>query len=406
MFCSNCGKKINDDAIFCSNCGKKVITNPNENIEDKIDKKGKKIRIKLSYFIIGIVSIIIIIGTIFIFISNQNDVSQNNNLDNAEIDNTIENLTQNTVNNSSINSVKVPIKDTPMDKEVISCAKSALRSAAQYDPEIGTTTIIDRDNYGRYLISCYAKLVNGFGVGKYQVYYIVLSNLEKKDGTWYYTINRANGIIDSSIYMSEESAIETAKTLNKWNEPSEQDEPEYNEEDDKNIIVDDTAETGATYTFTLEEVKTALKKVCKEKNVEYFSEFTYKNKNKYNEVYEANAYIGDTLACSIRVQIHNGYVVDLSYYRTYYEETEFAKSTGKEVFMDLIDSLFDENISRNIIENLNRLTSNTFTFIRECHTICTNYDNTEIYITTSTNEYYENEKNNNNSAYKELFREI
>ena len=97
MFCSNCGKEINDDAIFCSNCGKKVITNPNENIEDKIDKKGKKIRIKLSYFIIGIVSIIIIIGTIFIFISNQNDVSQNNNLDNAEIDNTIENLTQNTV---------------------------------------------------------------------------------------------------------------------------------------------------------------------------------------------------------------------------------------------------------------------------------------------------------------------
>ena len=34
MFCSNCGKEINDDAIFCSNCGKKVITNPNENLED------------------------------------------------------------------------------------------------------------------------------------------------------------------------------------------------------------------------------------------------------------------------------------------------------------------------------------------------------------------------------------
>lgn len=274
MNCKKCGNEIKEGENFCSKCGQKVTINPNKDLEDEISKKGKRLRIKLSYFIIGILLIIIIVGTIFIFISNQNDVNKNNNLDNVEIDNTIENITQN------------------------------------------------------------------------------------------------------------------------------------NEEDDKNIIVDDTAETGATYTFTLEEVKTALKKVCKEKNVEYFSEFTYKNKNKYNEVYEANAYIGDTLACSIRVQIHNGYVVDLSYYRTYYEETEFAKSTGKEVFMDLIDSLFDENISRNIIENLNRLTSNTFTFIRECHTICTNYDNTEIYITTSTNEYYENEKNNNNSAYKELFREI
>ena len=274
MNCKKCGNEIKEGENFCSKCGQKVTINPNKDLEDEISKKGKRLRIKLSYFIIGILLIIIIVGTIFIFISNQNDVNKNNNLDNVEIDNTIENITQN------------------------------------------------------------------------------------------------------------------------------------NEEDDKNIIVDDTAETGATYTFTLEEVKTALKKVCKEKNVEYFSEFTYKNKNKYNEVYEANAYIGDTLACSIRVQIHNGYVVDLSYYRTYYEETEFAKTTGKEVFMDLIDNLFDENISRNIIGNLNKLTGNTFIFIKECHTICTNYDDTEIYISTSTNEYYENAKNNSNSAYRELFKEI
>ena len=90
---------------------KKKILKQQDNINTDEDSKifenrleGKKIVI-----VLGVVISITIITLIIIFNKN------------TENDNTIENVTQNIVNNSSINSVRVPIKDTPTDKEVISC---------------------------------------------------------------------------------------------------------------------------------------------------------------------------------------------------------------------------------------------------------------------------------------------
>ena len=80
MNCKKCGNEIKEGENFCSKCCQKVTINPNKDLEDEISKKGKRLRIKLSNFIIGILLIIIIVGTIFIFISNQNDVNKNNNI--------------------------------------------------------------------------------------------------------------------------------------------------------------------------------------------------------------------------------------------------------------------------------------------------------------------------------------
>ena len=69
MYCSNCGKDINDDSKWCSYCGKKV--NSNNNVNNKNDNSnskskplftashsvwlyGKKIGISLLIFIISL----------------------------------------------------------------------------------------------------------------------------------------------------------------------------------------------------------------------------------------------------------------------------------------------------------------------------------------------------------------
>lgn len=120
---------------------------------------------------------------------------------------------------------KEKIRNKPTNDAIISCAKTAIRRIANYEPEFGTTSVLEEDDYGRYLVLCYAKLVNGFGAGKYNVYYVVLNEVTKQNGEWYYKINPANGIINSANYGdNEDLAIESAKKLNDWNEPKESDE--------------------------------------------------------------------------------------------------------------------------------------------------------------------------------------
>ena len=47
MYCSNCGKELEDDALFCQECGQEVKTTINMKSENRLLKKK-------SYFIVGI----------------------------------------------------------------------------------------------------------------------------------------------------------------------------------------------------------------------------------------------------------------------------------------------------------------------------------------------------------------
>lgn len=100
---------------------------------------------------------------------------------------------------------------------VISCAKSALITYANYDPQIGETKILEKDNYGRYLVECYAKLVNAFGTGKYDTYYIIISNVHEENGEWYFNCNKFNGIY--SLSQMGPNAKELLKNINGWDKP-------------------------------------------------------------------------------------------------------------------------------------------------------------------------------------------
>ena len=109
---------------------------------------------------------------------------------------------------------------TKIDDHVISCAKSALIDYAKYTPSIGSTKILEKDKYGRYLVECCAELKNAFGTGKYDYYYIIIYNVHKDDnGEWFYNYNRANGILSVGTFGTNESTIDSVKKLNNWNEP-------------------------------------------------------------------------------------------------------------------------------------------------------------------------------------------
>lgn len=245
MKCNKCGKEIEEGEKFCGNCGKKV--------------KKNKILMKYNKLIIGVV--LILIGFIGI-VSNEllnvriphlkeetvkeareemKSLGLNLKINGSSNDNDIiisqspeynskgirkgSTISVNTITKEEFEKKKKEEekrRNRPSNDIIIGCAQTAIQKMANYEPEFGTTRVLEEDEYGRYLVSCYAKLVNGFGAGKYYVYYVVLNEVTKQDGEWYYKINPANGIINSANYGSDEDlAIDSVKKLNKWNEPKE-----------------------------------------------------------------------------------------------------------------------------------------------------------------------------------------
>lgn len=73
MFCSKCGNEIKEGERFCSNCGKSV-----NNIEEK--KNSNNFNKKITFAVLGIIVIVVIIGTV-IFISNR----KNSNIKNSNV---------------------------------------------------------------------------------------------------------------------------------------------------------------------------------------------------------------------------------------------------------------------------------------------------------------------------------
>lgn len=259
MVCKKCGHEIEENEKFCGKCGKKVSKNSNVR-NNKTFFKYRKLIIGVSLILIGLIGIV---GneTLKVRIphltertvreakgeteklglklevngfANDSDIviSQNPKYNSEKIIKG-STITVNTITKEEYEKQKEEEqkrRNRPSNDIIINCAQTAIRRIANYEPEFGTTKVLENDDYGRYLVACYAKLVNGFGAGKYNVYYVVLSEVTKEDGEWYYKINPANGIINSANYgENEDLAIESAKKLNAWNEPKE-DENNYNNE--------------------------------------------------------------------------------------------------------------------------------------------------------------------------------
>ncbi len=254
MFCKKCGNEIGKNEKFCGNCGQEIEKDIKGKLKNKILMKYKKLIIGVLLILIGFIGIVSnelskvriphlkeetvkaakeeaerlglnlkINGS-----SNNNDIVISQTPEyNGEGIKKGSTINVNTVTKEEFEKQKKEEerrRNRPSNDTIIGCAQTAIRRIANYEPEFGTTRVLEEDNYGRYLVSCYAKLVNGFGAGKYNVYYVVLSEVTKQDGEWYYKINPANGIINSGNYGSNEDlAIESAKKLNEWNEPKESD---------------------------------------------------------------------------------------------------------------------------------------------------------------------------------------
>jgi len=76
MFCSNCGKEIDENSKFCPNCGKEMLLSSEK--DNKDEPKEKKVKNKKKVIIFSIISILIIISiSIIVFsrvvINNKNN---------------------------------------------------------------------------------------------------------------------------------------------------------------------------------------------------------------------------------------------------------------------------------------------------------------------------------------------
>ena len=65
MFCSNCGKELQENEIFCSACGKKVSNNS----ETGSDKQEKRVLPYSKYLRLGVVAVVLLIVVLFVSMS-------------------------------------------------------------------------------------------------------------------------------------------------------------------------------------------------------------------------------------------------------------------------------------------------------------------------------------------------
>lgn len=162
--------------------------------------------------------------------------------------------------------------------------------------------------------------------------------------------------------------------------------------ENKFIRADKQSETGVTYTFTLNDVKNALDKVCSERELDKFTDFVYTTSNDYNKVYETYYYTADKNDCIINVQVVNDYVVLLTYQYSN-DNLEFSESEGKNIYYNTLTQLFGIDYSSELINILEELPDNKAKY-NDDYTVCTKvtldeYNMNQLYITATSNEFFE-----------------
>lgn len=106
------------------------------------------------------------------------------------------------------------------DNIVIQCAQTLVYETlkAPATAQWGDAEIIDKDEYGRYLIEVVVDSENGFGALMRSHVIVVLQSVQE-DGSFHY--NEFYAYDDYEAEYERETVIETLKSMNDWNEPKE-----------------------------------------------------------------------------------------------------------------------------------------------------------------------------------------
>ena len=163
------------------------------------------------------------------------------------------------------------------------------------------------------------------------------------------------------------------------------------------ILVDDTAPNGATYAFTLEDVKRSIDKSCKENNINGYNDFELVQNVDSTSIYISykDATMKDD--CFIVVRTFNNYVAEIKF--NYYDEKIQELTSGEyDVFFNILKDNYKEDYSNQIKSILENLQSEKYEFYN--NTLCyteklDNFGTIEYTITAITDESYSDMMKNN-----------
>lgn len=72
MYCSNCGKEVQGDAMFCPACGKRV----SKSAEDISVKQRKQVLLKPKHIKVGVIAVLILLAVLIIGTAIKNAIIQ------------------------------------------------------------------------------------------------------------------------------------------------------------------------------------------------------------------------------------------------------------------------------------------------------------------------------------------
>ncbi len=234
MFCKNCGKENDDDAKFCTSCGcnlgeeaKEEVTTVAEDTEktasessvdlDKIKEKATEIGNEIKEKVSDI------------------DVDEVKNKAKGFAENEVKNYKnfKNLTLKQKLIRIAVPVlvfiivfsiimPKGPSDEDYISSARTAVSEKLKSPATavFSDETIVDKDDYGRVLVTLTVDAQNSFGAYVRENYAVVIKSYDTSTDKFVYYPNSVQHWTDDYL---EEALIEGAKMAANWNEPLEED---------------------------------------------------------------------------------------------------------------------------------------------------------------------------------------
>ncbi len=167
------------------------------------------------------------------------------------------------------------------------------------------------------------------------------------------------------------------------------------------IRLEPNATKGATYSFTLDDLKKSMDKVCDENNMEKYPDFYDTGLNEDENIYqtfkdESNGSTGFT------VTTYKGYVSEILF--NYSKASEQNAISKDDVLFYVLKDIFDEEYSSKITDTLKNLIDGNYEFYK--NTMCYKEtffktDTIQYIISAVSNETYENMKETDPNMFKD-----
>lgn len=195
MICNNCGNDVGNSK-FCSKCGNKILKNmPLENA-NKASKDLSKYGIK-----------------------NNNSIDSNQKSFNSP------------AKKGKFLYILAPFiiflvisfffKGGTTDSDYISCAQTLIKQhlTSPSSAKFSNGKVLEKDDYGRRLITLTVESQNGFGVYLRDNFAVVITSYDKKTGEFTY---KKDAIMSLNQDEINDLSVDYLKTASNWNEPIEE----------------------------------------------------------------------------------------------------------------------------------------------------------------------------------------